>query len=254
MVIKRAWLLLVVGFELANSLIYLRNLERATEVEPATSSLGRERRRGRTRRTSDDNPCPTRVFAVAPSLATCGYLPYSRQNSLNLATHHPQGCPGDFHSSIHCRDKHQAPSNRLQTSARLDGTTRHVDVAREHYNYLNELFRLTESSDADPIRLNQVPALHAGFAERSRNYNPFPLGWRDRLRESAQGGPLAVSLLNSTSSTRRDRAALALSTIVPRLRTRFLVAVMIESDYSTTTTSAANMISEHRPSWVTTTG
>jgi hypothetical protein len=164
---------------------------------------------------------------------------------------------GEFHSSIHCRDKHQASSNRLQSSARPDGTTRRVDVAREHYNYLNELFRLTESCDPDPIRLNQVPALHIGFAEHSRDYNqpgPFPVGWQDRLRErKRQGGPLAVSSSDSASSTRRDRAAPALSTIMPRLRNRFLVAVTIESDDSTTTTSAANMIPGHVPSWVTTT-
>jgi hypothetical protein len=34
------------------------------------------------------------------SLTTCGYLPYSRQNSLNLATHRSQGCPGKLGSPL----------------------------------------------------------------------------------------------------------------------------------------------------------
>jgi hypothetical protein len=39
-VINRPGLFLVVRFELPNNLIYLRKVERATGVEPATSSLG----------------------------------------------------------------------------------------------------------------------------------------------------------------------------------------------------------------------
>jgi hypothetical protein len=152
------------------------------------------------------------------SLATCEYLPYSRQNSLNLATHQPQGCAGNFHSSLHCREKHGGPPNRLQSSARLDGrTTRHVDVAREHYNYLNELFGLTESCDSDPIGLNQVPALHVGFSERSRAYNqpgPFPVGWQDRLPERRRPGrPIGSQLVDFHlfNSQRSHRAGVAWS-------------------------------------------
>jgi hypothetical protein len=39
-----------------------------------------------------------------PSFTTCGYLPSSRQNSLNLATRHPQGCPGNLRSSLREED------------------------------------------------------------------------------------------------------------------------------------------------------
>ena len=47
-------------------LILLREkVERATRVEPATSSLGRDRRPGMARTTSDENRCATRVFAIA---------------------------------------------------------------------------------------------------------------------------------------------------------------------------------------------
>lgn len=38
------------------------------------------------------------------SPATCGYLPYSRQNSLNLATHLSPGCPGNLGSPLHQGD------------------------------------------------------------------------------------------------------------------------------------------------------
>jgi hypothetical protein len=44
-----------------------RKLERATGVEPATSSLGTDRSEGTTRRRSDGSPSRRRVFAI-PSL------------------------------------------------------------------------------------------------------------------------------------------------------------------------------------------
>ena len=68
-------------------------MERATGVEPATYSLGRDMKQGMTRKKSDGTPCTSRVLrSLFPT--SCRYLPYSRQNSLNLATQNPQECPG----------------------------------------------------------------------------------------------------------------------------------------------------------------
>jgi len=40
------------------------------------------------------------ISAIASIPAPGGYLPCSRQNSLDLATHHQQGSPGNLHNAI----------------------------------------------------------------------------------------------------------------------------------------------------------
>jgi hypothetical protein len=54
------------------------------------------------------------------SLTTCGYLPYSRQNSLNLATHRSQGCVGNLGSPLFQGDGPKSRSADCRRSTRRE--------------------------------------------------------------------------------------------------------------------------------------
>lgn len=91
------------------------------------------------------------------SLATCGYLPYSRQNSLNLATHHPQEYPGSLRSSLRRGDARKSRSaDSLGRSNRCEQTRGGSVPLASSCEVSSDLIRANERLGHDRIRIISI--------------------------------------------------------------------------------------------------
>ena len=109
------------------------------------------------------------------SFTRCGYIPYSRQNSLNLARRHPQGCPGTLHSSLHQGD------GRKSRSAGCRGRSTRRERARGGLVPLpwtcevsNALVYATETLGLDRIRIISISPRRTTSDWRRRDNGSVP--------------------------------------------------------------------------------
>jgi hypothetical protein len=109
------------------------------------------------------------------SFTRCGYIPYSRQNSLNLARRHPQGCPGTLHSSLHQGD------GRKSRSAGCRGRSTRRERARGGLVPLpwtcevsNALVYATETLGLDRIRIISISPRRTTSDWRRRDHGSVP--------------------------------------------------------------------------------
>jgi hypothetical protein len=126
-----------------------------------------ERRRERVMKT----PLPQGFSRLLLSFTTCGYLPSSRQNSLNLATHYPQGCPGNLRGSLRQEDGRKSRS--------ADGRERSTRRERARVGLVplpcscevwSALVRATQTPGLDRIRIIPISARRMTSDRRRRDH------------------------------------------------------------------------------------
>jgi hypothetical protein len=135
------------------------------------------------------------------SFTTCGYLPYSRQNSLNLATRHPQGCPRNLWSSLYQGDgrKSRFAGCRERSTPRepARGGLFPLPCSCEGSS---ALVRATEMLGVDRIGIIPIAAWRMTFDRRRKNHGSVVV-LRGRIAIQRDGRAIAAMTTTSRGPT-----------------------------------------------------
>jgi hypothetical protein len=108
------------------------------------------------------------------SFTTCGYLPCSRQNSLNLATQNPQGCPGNLRGSLRQEDAGKSRSaNCRERSPRRERARGGSVPLPWSCEDSSALVRASETFDPDRIGIIPVSARRMTSDRRRSDHRHF---------------------------------------------------------------------------------
>ena len=106
------------------------------------------------------------------SFTSCGYLPSSRQNSLILATRHPQGCPGNLRSSLRQEDTYKSRSaDCRERSTRRERARGGLSPLPSSCEVSSALVRATETVGLDRIRLILVSTRRLTSDRRRKDHS-----------------------------------------------------------------------------------